>query len=360
MEGRRTVDSLSEKALDSTSEARQLLTTPEGERSGWLQCMLPALMQQTPQHLQGFGMSFKTWSVGSIKITRIAKLEAARTPEFGYRNLTTEDILNQPWLTPHFATEDGRLKSAIQAFIVESGGKRIIVDTCVGNDKPRRNTAWNELQGSFLSDIREAGFPPESIDIVLCTHLHIDHVGWNTRLVDDNWIPTFPNARYLFGRTEWAHWSLETVAATAGEIPKEIAENVIETAAVNHDSILPIIEAGLHELVDSDHRVTPEIYLEPTPGHTPGHVSVVMHSDGEFGVITGDLMHHPIQCAMPHVASNFDHDVTRARETRRAFLRRYADRPVLVFGTHFANPTAGRFVSQGADEWHLSVDADAT
>ena len=178
-------------------------------------------------------------------------------------------------------------------------------------------------------------------------------MGWNTILVDGVWQPTFVNARYLFGRAEWEHWSQETVAATAGDIAPQIAETLIETAVVNSDSIVPIIEAGLHELVGSDARLTEEIYLEPTPGHTPGHVSVVIESQGEQAVITGDLMHHPIQCALPHVSSNFDHDVTRAIETRRAFLRRYAKRPVLVFGTHFADPTAGHLHEHEMDSWHL-------
>ncbi|MFT5391809.1 MAG: glyoxylase-like metal-dependent hydrolase (beta-lactamase superfamily II) [Gammaproteobacteria bacterium] len=302
-------------------------------------------------------MAIKTWTVGNVKITRVIELEAARGPEFGYRNLTTTEILAQKWLAPHFATDEGELKSAIQAFVLESDGHRIIVDTCVGNDKQRGNAAWNEMQGSFLDDLEQAGFAPSSIDTVLCTHLHVDHVGWNTRLVDGQWEPTFPNAHYLFGRTEWAHWSQENAAAAAGDIDPEVAQNLIETTAVNQDSIIPVIDAGLHELVDSDHRVTSEIVLEPTPGHTPGHVSVVIDSLGQKAVITGDLMHHPIQCAMPHVASKFDHDVVRARETRRAFLRRYADREVLVFGTHFADPTAGHLVTQGGDEWHLSVDS---
>jgi glyoxylase-like metal-dependent hydrolase (beta-lactamase superfamily II) len=154
---------------------------------------------------------------------------------------------------------------------------------------------------------------------------------------------------------QWEHWSQETAAVTGGDVPPEIAETVIETPAVNYDSIRPIIEAELHELVESDHRVTTEISLEPTPGHTPGHVGVVIESAGELAVVTGDLMHHPIQCSMPHVSSNFDHDVERARTTRTEFLRRYADRPVKVFGTHFAGPTAGHIKSHG-DTWRFSVD----
>ena len=299
-------------------------------------------------------MSNTQWQVGAVRITRVVELTAERAPEFGYRNLTTGEILTQGWLKPHFATEDGKLISAIQAFIVESQGQRIIVDTCVGNDKPRGNPAWNLMQGPFLDDLAAAGFPRESIDTVLCTHLHIDHVGWNTMLVDGQWLPTFPNARYLFGRIEWEHWGQELTELIRGDIEPEIAETVMDCRIVNQDSIRPIIAAGLEELVEVEHRVTDEVRLEPTPGHTPGHVSVVIESQGKRAVITGDLMHHPIQCALPHVASKFDHDVARAQSTRRDFLGRYADGETLVLGTHFAGPTAGHLVAHG-EGWHLKV-----
>ena len=150
-------------------------------------------------------MSTDSWRIGDVKITRIVEMSAVRTPEFGYRNLSTEEIKQEIWLQPHFATAEGELKSCIQAFVVESQGRRIIIDTCIGNDKPRANAGWNQLQGSFLEDLAKAGYPAETIDIVLCTHLHIDHVGWNTVLSNGEWVPTFPNARYLFGRTEWEH-----------------------------------------------------------------------------------------------------------------------------------------------------------
>ncbi len=300
-------------------------------------------------------MNTNSWQVGEVKITRVVELSAERTPDFGYRDLSTEDILQQDWLRPHFATADGLLKSCIQAFIIDSQGQRIIVDTCVGNDKSRGNAAWNHMQGPFLDDLAQAGCPAESIDTVLCTHLHVDHVGWNTKLVDGRWLPTFANARYLFGRIEWEHWRQESVEATAGDVDAEIAEAVIDGAAVNQDSIRPIIEAGLHQLVETDHRLTDEVSLEPTPGHTPGHVSVAIASGGRRAVITGDLMHHPIQCAMPHIASKFDHDVARARATRLDFLRRHADGEVLVFGTHFAAPSMGRVVSHG-EAWRFAVD----
>jgi len=302
----------------------------------------------------GLAMTTDIWQIGDVTVTRIVELSAVRTPDFGYRNLSSEEIMRETWLQPHFATADGRLKSCIQAFVVESQGRRIIVDTCVGNDKARSNAGWNQLQGSFLADLAAAGHPPDSIDMVLCTHLHVDHVGWNTMLVDGRWVPTFPNARYLFGRTEWEHWRQETTAAVAGDVDREIAEVVMDCAAVNQDSIRPVIDAGLHELVEADHQVTDEMHLEPTPGHTPGHVSVVIASQGRRAVITGDIMHHPIQCGLPHVASKFDHDVARARNTRIDFLRRYADDEVLIFGTHFAAPTAGRVVSHG-DSWRFLV-----
>ena len=301
-------------------------------------------------------MNANAWQVGDASITCILEQRMERQPQFGFRNLSTEQILEQAWLRPNFATPDGKLISCIQAFVIESHGKRIIVDTCVGNDKPRRgNPAWDMLQSSFLEDLTAAGFARESIDVVLCTHLHIDHVGWNTMLVDGRWLPTFPNARYLFGRTEWEHWSQETAEAIAGDVKLEIAETVLDTPAVNQDSIHPVIEASLHELVEMNHQVTEEVRLEPTPGHTPGHVSVAIVSGGNHAVITGDLMHHPIQCALPDVSSNFDHDVARARGTRRDFLKRYADGEILVLGTHFAAPTAGHIVSHG-NSWQFQVD----
>jgi glyoxylase-like metal-dependent hydrolase (beta-lactamase superfamily II) len=151
--------------------------------------------------------------------------------------------------------------------------------------------------------------------------------------VEERWYPTFPNARYLFGRKEWEHWSKEPAGPNRD---------------VQNDSVRPIFDAGLADLVEMDHVVTPEVRLEPTPGHTPGHVSVRIVSRGEEAVITGDLMHHPVQCAEPEWASRFDVDPEVARRTRRQFLERQADRPVLVLGTHFATPTGGRIVRDGA------------
>ncbi|HUN67940.1 MAG TPA: MBL fold metallo-hydrolase [Burkholderiales bacterium] len=269
------------------------------------------------------------WKIGAATISRVIEIEGSSPGTFFFQEATPERLLQHAWLQPHFLTGDGRVLAAIHCFIVQSGHRIIVVDTCVGNDKPRDVKAWNLRQGRFLEDLAEAGFARERIDTVLCTHLHVDHVGWNTMLVDGKWVPTFPNARYLFGKKEWDHWSSNPQGSDH---------------AVLGDSVRPILDAGLADLVATDHRITPEVRLEPTPGHTPGHVSVRIESQGEEAVITGDLMHHPVQCAEPQWASRFDTDPDAARATRRAFLERYAGRPVLVLGTHFATPTGGRIV----------------
>jgi len=209
-----------------------------------------------------------------------------------------------------------------------------MVDTCLGNDKERGIPGWNMRHGPFLEDISAAGYPRESIDTVLCTHLHVDHVGWNTMWVDEKWVPTFPNARYLFGRTEWDHWSQEQNSQAR-------SEDIIG------DSVQPIVDANLADLVDSDHKITDEIWLEPTPGHTPGHVSVRISSQGEDALITGDFMHHPCQMARPDWRSSADYDGEWAENTRNGLLEQYADQPVLVIGTHFATPTAGHILRDG-------------
>jgi glyoxylase-like metal-dependent hydrolase (beta-lactamase superfamily II) len=228
---------------------------------------------------------------------------------------------------------------SVHALLIESQGQRIVVDTCVGNDKnlPAVKAWHKKTGGSFLADLEAAGFPAESVDTVLCTHLHVDHVGWNTMLVDGKWMPTFPNARYLWNRAEYEYWAAED-GNPYGDVVAE--------------SVTPVFEAGLVDLVTEDQVITDEVRLEPTPGHTPGHVSVHITSAGEEAVITGDLTHHPAQLAHPEWHSSADWDGAMGEATRRSFLERYSDRPVLVIGTHFAPPTAGHIVRDG-DVWRL-------
>ncbi len=283
----------------------------------------------------------QSWRVGDVTITKLVELEATGGSKFLLPQATPEAILPITWLRPHFADENGRLRMSIHAFLVETPDRRIVVDTCLGNHKQnRRIPHWNNLQGPFLRELAEAGFPRESIDTVLCTHLHVDHVGWNTMLVDDRWIPTFPRARYLMGRAEFAHWT--------GDHGRADMTHILA------DSVLPVYDAGLVDLVETDHRLCPEISLLPTFGHTPGHVSVRIASRGEEGLITGDFLHHPCQIAHPEWSSTADWDPEQAHHTRLGMYQELEGKPVLVLGTHFAGATAGRIVRDG-DAFRLNV-----
>ncbi len=270
------------------------------------------------------------WQVGDVRITQIVELTTASLGPYLLPQATPEEMDRLPWIKP-FVDDRRRLVLSIHALVVESGGETLVVDTCIGNGKARTYPAWNRMQRSFLEDFAAAGFAVDGVDKVMCTHMHVDHVGWNTRLVDDRWVPTFENADYLFAEEEWQHWRVEEQ----------------EYGPVIEDSVQPIFDAGKAVLVAQDHRVNDEIWLEPTPGHTPGHVSVHIASRGEEAIITGDMIHHPCQIAHPHWSSVADADPNLSAATRHDFMQRYADRPVLVIGTHFAAPTAGRIVRDG-------------
>ncbi len=280
-----------------------------------------------------------TWTIGDVTVTSIIESDQHWKWAWLLPDVTDETVESVPWLRPHFVDEKGKLILRIQALVVRSGGLTIAVDTCVGNDKDRPSPLFDKLQTSFLDDLTGAGYPPDTIDRVVCTHLHVDHVGWNTHLVDGEWIPTFPNARYLMGSVEYEHWSNE------GE---SIYGNVME------DSVEPVRAAGLVDLVDSDHRITDEVWLEPTPGHTPGHQSVRISSGGAGAVITGDMVHHPIQLHRVDLASSADIDSAAAVAMRRDRFAAWAADELLVIGTHFAGPGAGRLrpVGDGAEgDW---------
>jgi glyoxylase-like metal-dependent hydrolase (beta-lactamase superfamily II) len=281
------------------------------------------------------------WIIGAVTVTRIVELEALGGSKFILPQATREAAREIAWLAPHFADEEGRLKMSVHALVVETPTRRIVVDTCIGNDKPRRMPAWSHMQTRFLQDLEAAGFARESIDTVLCTHLHIDHVGWNTMLVDGVWTPTFPNARYLMGRREFEYWRSE-------------ADEGAGDPSIFADSVQPVWDAGLVDLVEADHRVCDEVSLVPTLGHTPGHVSVRIASGGAQALITGDFIHHPCQLAHPEWASSADYDPVASTRTRERMFSTLASEPTLVIGTHFATPTAGRVVRDG-DVYRLDV-----
>lgn len=284
------------------------------------------------------------WQIGDVTVKRVVEFVAPvpLNPEAPFFDgLTLDALRKMPWLFPHFASEDGTLKLSIHALLVEApGGIRLVVDTCVGNDKPRNMTRQRPFQRPFLQHLTEAGFARESVTTVVCTHLHVDHVGWNTMLGETGqWLPTFPNAQYLIGRQEYEHW---------------IKDDEPEQKAIMADSVKPIFDAGLARMVEMDHRISNELRLMPTTGHTPGHVSVVIESKGETAIITGDMMHHPAQIGRPDWAPGFDSDKAAARVTRKAMLKDWADQPILIIGTHFAEPTAGHIVRDG-DSYKFAI-----
>jgi glyoxylase-like metal-dependent hydrolase (beta-lactamase superfamily II) len=262
------------------------------------------------------------WTVGRVTITEIVELETIGGTRFILPQVGPDDMQKLPWMMPHFATPAGRLKMAVKSLVVETPTQRIVVDTGLGNDKQGRAVpVWNDLHTPFLDNMTAAGFPPGSIDMVLCTHLHVDHVGWNTRLVDGRWAPTFPNAKYIFGEIEYAHWKMH--------------RDRPEHAAVFADSIQPIVDAGRAELVASDAQLSDEITLIPTPGHSPGHMSVLIQSDGAQALLTGDVAHSPVQMAHLGWSSTVDSDPAQSAATRHELFARFADTPTLVIGGHF-------------------------
>ena len=271
------------------------------------------------------------WQVGDVRITQLIELTERGGKLELLPDATRENLAAIPWLRPHFLTPDAKLLINIQMLVIETPARRMVVDTCIGNDKTVALEDWAGMQLPFLENLEAMGYPPASIDTVICTHLHVDHVGWNTRKVDGYWRPTFESARYLMVAEEFAHW--RDADDHFGDVFRE--------------SVAPVFDAGLVDLVGADHDVGDGVRFEPTPGHTPGHVSVHISSGGQEAVITGDLMHHPCQIARPDWMTPFDYDGARACATRKAFLERYADRPVLVLGTHFANPVGGRIVRDG-------------
>jgi len=279
--------------------------------------------------------SVKRWRVGDVTITRIVELQTLFDIPTLFPEASVEAVLASEWLQPHFVTPEGRGIISMHSLVIDAPGKRIIVDTCLGAGRERAGWAQDaEIQTSFLRKLEDAGFPCDGMDVVLCTHLHYDHVGWNTVCVDGEWKPTFPRARYLLNRTEYEFWAADREPNAAGL--DEIQRLAFE------ESVRPLLDAGLVDLVEGTHRICEEVTLVPTPGHSPGHVSVHISSRGEQALITGDIAHHPSQLAhlewgSPHV----DFDCEQATATRRRVFSELADKPVLVIGTHWAGPTAG-------------------
>lgn len=278
--------------------------------------------------------------LGEFTIQSVIEMEVPFIDPLTFFPDATEDVLDEHahWLKPRFLDPDsGWLMMCFQAYIVRTPRHTILVDSCIGNDKDRPNRPqWHHRQGSFLADLAALGLRPEDIDFVLCTHLHADHIGWNTRLVDGRWVPTFANARYIIGREEYAFWEQRWRNDPGG--PRQIAFA---------DSVLPVVEAKRADLVDGDHQIEDGVWLEPAPGHTPGNMVLNLRSGDATAVLLGDAIHHPIQLKRPEWSCMACEDKALSARTRRALIERYADTDTVMAPAHFPSPSPCRFVRDG-------------
>lgn len=233
--------------------------------------------------------------------------------------------------------EDITLALSVHSFVLSMNGKTILVDGCNGNDKTRSIPFADHLRTDYLDRLAHAGVRPEDVDIVMCTHLHCDHVGWNTRLLDGRWVPTFPNARYLFSRADYDHF-------------RDPASDALHREAFQ-DSVLPIVDAGLAELVEPGGAVADAagLWIDDASGHSPGSVLLRAGKTGRELIFAGDVMHHPLQIARPSLNTPFDHDPARAIAVRRALLEACADTDRIVLPAHFEGCSAGSIHRDGDD-----------
>lgn len=278
------------------------------------------------------------WRVGDVIIKRIEELQG---PGFGAEQLfpqwTQESV--RPylhWLAPdYFEPETGRLITSIHSWLLQTPAHNILIDTCTGNHKERPwSPRFHKLDTPWLKRLGQAGIHPDEVDFVLCTHLHVDHVGWNTQLRDGRWVPTFPNARYVFSKKEHDFWSPEHNPNVVARHPgKEL---------IYQDSVLPVLAAGMAQLCDGVEAIDDWVSVEPAPGHTPGHIIVKLDSAGHKAVFSGDILHHPIQVTYPDWNSRFCELQGEARATRRRVLEFCSEENAWLMPAHFAAPHAAK------------------
>lgn len=282
----------------------------------------------------------QTIPLGGITIDRIVEQE--RLPFLDFRTFfpgVTAEMLeaNRHWLQPTYLdVETGKLLLTVQSYLIRTGNLTILVDTCVGNHKDRPvRPAWHRMAtDTYERNLAALGVGVGDIDIVLCTHLHGDHVGWNTRLDNGQWVPTFPNARYLFADRELEFWSKRAATDPA-------------TCPWMHDSVLPIVSAKRADIVTSSHEVTDTVRLIPTPGHTVDHFSVEVGRLGTQALITGDMVHSPIQMQHPEIGMLSDYDSAQAAETRRRVFAKCCETSALLCTAHFPGQSVGRVARAG-------------
>jgi glyoxylase-like metal-dependent hydrolase (beta-lactamase superfamily II) len=276
-------------------------------------------------------MATTTFTIGDTIVHRIIEMECGFTPALEFLPTLTPEVLaeSRPWMRDPLALDDqDKLVLCFQAYIIRTGKHTILIDSCVGNDKNRpTRPMWHMKKDSiFMDGLKEVGLSVEDIDFVLCTHLHVDHVGWNTRLENGRWVPTFPNARYLFSKTELDFW---------------LAENARETVPPIADSVIPIVEAKRHQLVTSDYGLNDLVSLVPTPGHTIDHYAVRLGKGGKDAIFTGDFIHSPLQAKWPDLGMRLDYDQRQSSATRWKLLEELCDTTTQCCFAHFPSPSRG-------------------
>lgn len=276
-----------------------------------------------------------TCKIGDYAVGRVAELQFPAFPvqEF-LPDATDEMVAVAKRLLPGRVSDDGKAIMSFHSFVLKTGRYTIMVDTCCGNDKPRPGREqFNRDKNDFLAGFAEHGVKPEDVTHVMCTHLHWDHVGWNTRLVDGKWVPTFPNAKYIMAKREYDYWD--------GVYAKEKGKPDNIHALGFEDSVLPIKRAELAVLVDDDYELDKGISIEPCHGHSPGHFVINVQSQGKKGVFIGDVIHHPMQLLFPHLSTRADFDMHASRVSRTALIEKHAGAGTIVLPQHFATPSCG-------------------
>lgn len=286
-------------------------------------------------------------NIGDVNAHPIIEIECLEFPETMLLDILDPAALELEagWKAPAYYNRETRgMRLSTHSWLLDTGKHLILVDPCIGNFKPRRVfEAYNMLDTPFLARLAAAGARPEDIDFVFCTHLHVDHCGWNTQLVDGRWVPTFPNAQYLFSRRDEAYWKAhDTLESTGGDMSLEVNVGCFA------DSVQPVIDAGLARMLDgSPHTVADCLTIEASYGHTVGHLMGTLRSAGEGALFAGDALHHPAQIYHPDWNTNSSSLPEEARISRRRLLARCADENLWLAAAHFMAPHMLKVVREG-------------